>query len=147
VTTTKLTTHRSMSLTHAAFTDLAAIRRFVANACADAHASPDARDSLELAVDEACTNVIEHGYPKTAPGPVGVTFEADDRELRVHLVDRGKPFPPDDAPLADTISGWVRRFPGGLGWHLIKNVVDSVTYATESDGSNRLTLVVVRRPS
>lgn len=136
-----------MSIAHAGFADLAAVRRFVAGSCAEVDACEKARDSLELAVDEACTNVIEHGYPSNAPGPLGVTFESDDRELRVHVVDRGKPFPPEEAPTADTISGWVRRFPGGLGWHLINSVVDAVHYTSAPDGTNRLTLVVLRRTS
>jgi serine/threonine-protein kinase RsbW len=133
---------RELFIPCARYRDLAAVRRFVSVACGDAHASAAVRDALELAVDEACTNVMEHGYPGDKPGPITIVFECDGDEVRVRIVDHGKPFSPDLAPRPDTLSGWNRRHPGGLGWHLIRSVVDRLHYDIGADGTNRLTLAM-----
>jgi serine/threonine-protein kinase RsbW len=137
---------REMTVERARFTDLPGLRRFVADACGDARADAEERDALELAVDEACTNIVEHGYPLDDPGPVALAFECDANELRVSIADHGTPFDPEQAPPVDTASRWSQRVPGGLGWHLIRSVVDTLRYDTGTDGTNRLTLIKRRRP-
>jgi anti-sigma regulatory factor (Ser/Thr protein kinase) len=56
------------------------------------------------------------------------------------VVDRGRPFSPDDAAPPDLDAAWDERPVGGLGWHLVRSVVDEVRYRREGS-ENRLTLI------
>jgi serine/threonine-protein kinase RsbW len=92
-------------------------------------------------VDEACSNVVEHGYAGMAPGPIRVTFDADGDRVVVAIADRGLAFDPSDAEAPDLDSDWEHRRIGGLGWHLIRRSVDAMDYETNRESGNRLTLV------
>lgn len=124
----------------AALEHLAAIRRIVGGWCDRAGASPEDRHAVVLAVDEACTNVIEHGYLGIEGGTLRLDVHVSGDEIRVALRDSGRAFDPDDAPSPDLAAGWRERPIGGLGWHLIRGMVDEVRYRSEASG-NQLTLV------
>ena len=129
----------TMNLTAATVADLESIRRFVATACGAHGADADVTDALVLAVDEACTNVIEHGYGSAAAGPLSVAVEHVANRVHISICDHAASFsPPHDEP-ASTES-WKTRPLGGLGWPLIRSSVDDVRY-TSANGENRLTLV------
>lgn len=121
--------------------NLARARAFVARACREAGAAPSAATDLQLAVDEACNNVIEHGYDGRADGSIALVFEADAESVRVTIVDHGRAFAPESIAPADTTSDWRERPIGGLGWHLIRRSVDDVHYRPDPSRGNRLTLV------
>ncbi len=120
---------------------LAAVRAFVEEACRRAGAAASACFDLKLAVDEACTNIIEHGYAGRPAGSIALACEADGDGLRVTIVDSGRPFSPSELAPADVTSGWEERRVGGLGWHLIRHSVDEIDYGPDPAGGNRLTLV------
>ena len=127
---------------------LADIRALVEGWCRGSGAPPEDCQAVVLAVDEACTNVIEHGYAGVDGGVVGLRCEVADGEVRVTVRDTGRPFDPDDAPPPDLVSGWEDRPIGGLGWHLIRGMVDDVRYRADETG-NELTLVkrLTREPT
>lgn len=82
---------------------------------------------MDLAVDEACTNVIRYAY---APGEGEVTVECTVTPdgAKVCIIDCGNPFDPLAVEAPD-LSGSVEDRPiGGLGVHLIRSLMDSVTY-------------------
>lgn len=114
-------------------------------ACLDATASAagvgdETAFALHLAVEEACANVIKHGYPD-APGPLTVRVEVTSQAVTVVLTDRAAVFDPDRAP-APPLDGTVEDRPiGGLGWHLIRELTDEVRHESPPGGGNRLTLV------
>lgn len=120
---------------------LAAARAFVRRAAAAARAGAEAVAALQLAVDEACNNIIEHGYAGRGDGTIDLSCEADAGSLRVTIVDHGRAFSPETIAPADTTSGWRERPLGGLGWHLIRSSVDDVDYRPDPAHGNRLTLV------
>ncbi len=124
---------------------LAAVRAFVENACRRAGADAASCFDLKLAVDEACANIIEHGYAGRPGGTIAVSCETipegGDGALRITIVDFGRGFAPGAVPAADVVSGWQERPLGGLGWHLIRNSVDEVDYVPDPATGNRLTLV------
>ena len=120
---------------------LAAIRAFVEEACRRAGAAPSDAFDLKLAVDEACTNVIEHGYRGRLDGTIALECEAGADAIRVTIVDRGRPFAPGEVAEPDLEADWQSRRIGGLGWHLIRKSVDEIHYAPDASGGNRLTLV------
>ncbi len=117
------------------------IRDFIEEAGLRAGVDPSARFDLKLAVDEACANIIVHGYEPGKPGPIGVSFESDGRRVVLTITDRARPFDPKDAPVPDLDVDWRERRPGGLGWYLIRQVMDSVEYDSDPERGNRLTLV------
>jgi serine/threonine-protein kinase RsbW len=92
-------------------------------------------------VDEACNNIIEHGYAGRGDGTIQILCESDEESLRVTIVDHGRAFSPAKIAPADTTSGWRERPLGGLGWHLIRSSVDDVDYRPDPARGNRLTLV------
>ena len=127
--------------------NLKTIRDFIAEACHEAGVPADVSGDLKLAVDEACANVVEHGYAgHSGRAPIGVLFEADEEKIEVTVTDRGRSFDPSRAPQPDIGAGWRDRRIGGLGWHLIRKLVDDVRYESGENAGNRLTLVK-RRPA
>lgn len=115
-------------------------RDLAERACARAGMAADDCFGLKLAIDEVCTNIIEHGYGPDGGGEISLTIEIGDREARMTVVDRGRPFSPDQAATPELGTHWEDRPIGGLGWHLVRSVVDEIRY--ERDGSeNRLTLI------
>ena len=126
--------------------NLKVIRDFIEDACREAGVPASEAKDIKLAVDEACCNVVEHGYAGSpGTGPVGVAFEADGKTIAVTVSDRGRSFDPSQAPGPDLGAGWRDRRIGGLGWHLIRQLVDDVRYESGAAG-NRLTLIKRRPP-
>lgn len=119
---------------------LPAIMAFVDAAFADVPSEP--RFALRLAVEEACLNVMTHGYGgREDAGPIALRVDSTADGVTVTIADRAPLFRPADAPAADTESGWAEREPGGLGWHLIRSSVDEVRHEEGAGGGNVLTLV------
>ncbi len=121
--------------------NLALARVFVERVGREAGADRSAVVALQLAVDEACNNVIEHGYAGRTDGVLAIECEADAESVRVTIVDHGRAFSPESIAPADTTSDWRERPIGGLGWHLIRRSVDDVDYRPDPSRGNRLTLV------
>ena len=124
---------------------LSDFRDFVASACRDAGLEESVEFDLSLAVDEACTNIITHGATDGRTDSITLTFEWEDPEAVVTIHDRSASFSPDAAPKPDLEAGWRERQVGGLGWHLIRGVVDEIDYRSDPENGNTLTLV--KRPS
>ncbi len=102
---------------------------------------------LALAVDEALCNVMRHGYERRMDGPIWVRIEheeqADGRlELRLTIEDEAKQVDPCTIRSRDLCD--VR--PGGLGVHIIKEVMDEAKYERREKAGMRLTLIK-RQPS
>lgn len=123
-----------------AISDLHALMTWVARACGDAGIDGEAAFAVRLAVEEAFTNVMEHGYGGRG-GPVSIAFEADARQVQVVMLDEADAFDPAGAPPADTESALEDRLPGGLGWHLVHQVMDEVRHQPLSGRGNVLTLI------
>ena len=128
------------SLSRACLADLAALRAFVAAACAEVGAPAAVGEALVLAADEVCTNIVLHGYGAGEPGPITIEVERADDGARVTITDEGRAFDPADAPVPDLAAPWAEREAGGLGWHLVRQVVDELRYERRP-GANLVTLV------
>lgn len=101
-------------------------------------------DAMVLAVDEVCANLVEHATDGIAPGPTRVSVRRTGEDAIIVVEDRGHPFDPADAPAPDLTSDWIDRPIGGLGWFLVKQMVDEVHYDSASSPQgmlNRLTLI------
>ena len=95
--------------------------------------------SLNLALEEAVTNVILYAYPKGIYGPVELDALREGNSLKFVLSDSGKPFDPTARPDADINASLEDRQIGGLGIHLVRSIMDAVSYEYR-DGRNILTM-------
>jgi serine/threonine-protein kinase RsbW len=94
--------------------------------------------ACELAVGEACENIIKHGYEQENAGPIRVKIEASPGEIVVELSDDGPPF---DAAKEPEPGYWAPDDPpvGGLGLRIIHSVMDEIQYRRLAQ-ENRLRL-------
>ena len=111
------------------------IRDFVTESAAALGASPASFDDLRIAVDEAVTNILTHGY--NGPGHIELVIGAEGTDIIVLLRDRAPSFDPRLAPQADLRPPGERDNPGGLGVHLMKSLMDEITHRS-LDGGNEL---------
>lgn len=97
--------------------------------------------NLNLALEEAVTNVINYAFPITEEHSFTVTAEGEAGNcLTLQITDDGVAFDPlSEAPEVDTTLGIDERPIGGLGIFLVKQIMDEVTYQ-RSDGKNILTM-------
>jgi serine/threonine-protein kinase RsbW len=92
--------------------------------------------ALRLAVEEACTNIVDHGYPSGLPGPLTLEFcFPEPGWAEAHIFDQATPFHPDDATEPDLAAALEDRPIGGLGWFFIKQVMTEVTYRSDAQGN------------
>ena len=112
---------------------------FVETACDEAAINPELRFELTLAVEEAASNVIEHGY-KGSGGKLQVLFRVENGDVIVELRDQAKPFKPGKVGRPDETIPLEERPLGGLGLHLMHELMDEVRYETLPDG-NLLTMI------
>jgi anti-sigma regulatory factor (Ser/Thr protein kinase) len=103
--------------------------------------------AVQLAIEEVCTNVVDHGYREARIGAFAIDLHRshDDRGLdclTITVVDDGCAFAPDNAPAPDLNATVNDRPIGGLGWLFVRSLMHSVQYQRDAaSGTNRLTLV------
>lgn len=85
-----------------------------------------------LALDEILTNVISYGYEDAAEHEILVRLEAVGGMLTVVVEDDGRPFNPLAAAPVDTEAAIEDRAVGGLGIHLVREVMDDLAYRREA---------------
>ncbi len=118
--------------------NLALIREFVTSVGAQAGLDESGVAQLELAVDEACANVIEHAYGHDTTKEVMVRAIFDDESLRISVIDEGRGFDPNKVR-QETVEQLVHeRKSGGLGIRLIKTLMDEVSYEIVPGQKNEL---------
>lgn len=109
---------------------LAEVRTVVREASRQAGCGEECGEALVLAVNEACMNIIQHGYCRAENQSFRLLVIADDGMLHMRLLDNGRP-----ATLADLRP---REFddlrPGGLGVRFMREVTDNVEYLPPPDG-------------
>jgi serine/threonine-protein kinase RsbW len=92
---------------------------------------------LTLALEEILTNIIAHGYTDHRDHAILVRLSAHPGEVRAEVEDNGQPFNPLAAPAPDTAQSLESRPIGGLGIHLVRNLMDGLEYQRQ-EGKNRL---------
>jgi anti-sigma regulatory factor (Ser/Thr protein kinase) len=119
---------------------LVEIRRFIRSQAAAAEAPVECLDDLVQAIDEAATNVIQHGY-RGSPGWLEVGTALEDGRFIVTLEDAAPTFDPTTVPEPDLELQPMARKPGGMGVHLIRQSTDGLSYRPRPGGGNILTMV------
>lgn len=95
--------------------------------------------SLNLALEEAVVNVMNYAYPEGTHGDVNIEAHSNGVMLTFVISDSGTPFDPTIAREVDTDLAAEDRPIGGLGIHLVRQIMDSMNYE-RIDGKNILTL-------
>lgn len=120
--------------------ELASVRKRVEDHASTMGFAEKGTAEIMLAVDEALANVIRHGYGGPCDKPIDIQIEAcreaGQDAIRITIRDFGKQVDPSEIagrPLEE-----VR--PGGLGVHIIRSVMDEVTYSPAEGGG--MTLVM-----
>ena len=102
-------------------------------------ASTKTRRQLNLVFDELLNNTISYGYEDTETHTIELTVSVADGRLYATISDDGKPFNPFENAEPDTDLSVEDRPIGGLGVHLVRNVMDQVSY--ERRGANNVVLL------
>lgn len=126
------------------FASLDAIRRFAAQAAREAGLNDDEIYAVQLAVDEACSNIIEHGYGGEERGEIECQCTIEPDRFIVTIQDQGARFDPTQATEPDVHCELEKRPIGGLGLYLIRRLMDDVEFETSERG-NTLRLIKRRR--
>jgi serine/threonine-protein kinase RsbW len=124
----------------AKFKNLDSIREFVGNAAKDAGFNDSDIYAVQLAADEACSNIIEHAYGNDESGVLECSHSFDGEYLILTFKDNGCYFDPSVISEPDLTSNLKNRQIGGLGVFLIKSLMDEVHYESLGDTGNVLTL-------
>ncbi|MCB8942136.1 MAG: ATP-binding protein [Ardenticatenaceae bacterium] len=102
---------------------------------------------VELACDEACTNIIEHAYEENPQGQIRISYETDKGNFIVTFHDNGRSFNINSVPtpstLLDTPPDNLHESLkiGGLGIHFMRQLMDEVLFQSDPQQGNTLTLI------
>jgi sigma-B regulation protein RsbU (phosphoserine phosphatase) len=122
-----------------ALTELAALRRFVRVFC-QGIPPPTVDDEtisqLELAVNEAASNIMRHAYEGRTDQTIRIVAEAFADRICLYLIHNGKAF--DSERVAPPAFDGSRD--GGFGLYMIAQSVDSVRYFGREQGENGVCL-------
>jgi len=125
--------------------ELARVRRCVVRWATEAGLTERAAHALQLAVDEAVANAIEHGYKGRPDGRVIVEATLGPDTLTVAVRHRGQAYDPlrqGATPLDQTIA---ERRLHGYGLHLMRRLVDELAFGTARSGASEVRLTLHRR--
>ncbi len=132
------------------YEEIQKICQFVAEGAAESGLDETAVFHIELACDEACTNIIEHAYGGEDKGEINISWQLKDSTFTITLHDNGRSFnpeavpqpalpptPPDSASSPDIDNVKV----GGLGIHFMRQLMDDVQFDFDEKEGNTLVLV------
>ena len=132
--------YRSQISLSAELNSLPLFRRLVEDACLQqADIDDQTCYDLKLAVDEACTNIIEYGYACMDPGSIILEIEIGPQAARIKITDFGCPFEPVEIEAADADISTENGMEN-LGLFFIHQSCDLLDYQT-SEAGNTLVLV------
>ena len=134
--------HQDLIITNDLAT-LAEVRTLVAGSVAKGGFPAHYLNRLQIAVDEAVTNIIEHGYEDRprGSGSIQISATVNPDEFRIVIVDQGSSFDPNSMSDIDIERHVKGGHDGGLGVFLMRKIMDVVDYRYETGKRNRLLLV------
>jgi len=115
----------------AKFEYLDEIREFVAEIAKMGGFSEKEVYSLQLAADEAASNIIEHAYEGISDASLDVSCELKKDTIIIIMQDQGKPFDPSKVKQPNLKADLSDRQIGGLGVYLMRKLMDEVRYETK----------------
>lgn len=127
---------------------LSTVRDFISRMIERSALPPEDENKVILAVDEAVTNIIEHGYENVSNGSIEIEVELDPAAFRVIVRDSGKRFNPEHISEPDISEHVKMGKKKGLGIFLMRQIMDEVRYVFREGLKNEvmLTKYIKRRP-
>ena len=126
----------------AKFEFLDEIRDLVAGVARDGGFSEKAIYSLQLAADEAASNIIEHAYEGVSDASFLLTCDMRGDEIVITMRDTGRSFNLNSVREPNLQADLSERQIGGLGVYLMRKLMDSVNYESSKSGN---VLVMTKR--
>lgn len=123
------------------FDNLDEIREIVAEAARRVGFSDKEIYAIQLAADEASSNIIEHAYAGVTGGKLEIDLSTSDNKLKIIMRDHGKPFDPSSVPEPNVKADLSERKIGGLGMYLMRQLMDEVSYDSSPETGNILTMI------
>ncbi len=108
--------------------NLELIREFVSRVARKVGFKDDAISKIELAVDEACANVIEHAYQKNDKKNIDVAIQIDYQKFTIIITDHGRGFDPKKIKTPDMKEYLAQMRVGGLGIYLMRTLMDEIDF-------------------
>lgn len=112
---------------------------FIDMVCEEVGFDPSVAIQMNLAIEEAVVNVMTYAYPTGTTGNINIEAQTNDERLKFTIIDSGIPFDPTAKAEVDTTLSAEERPIGGLGIHLVRQLMDSINYE-RTEGKNVLTL-------
>ena len=125
----------------ASFDTLDEIREFVGEVARQGGFSDKEIYSIQLAADEASSNIIEHAYAGVGNGKIEIDCSISETELKIVMRDHGRSFDPSTVPEPNVKADLSERKIGGLGMYLMRKLMDEVSYKSSADAGNVLTMI------
>jgi serine/threonine-protein kinase RsbW len=119
------------------FAELNRIRKFVVDQAVDFGFSEEESLKISLAVDEACTNLIEHSYKHDKNKQFFIQIDTGMNNFTVSILDDGKPFNPTYVK-PPNMNEYLKKYKrGGLGIHIMRKVMDEISYFPSGDTNKK----------
>lgn len=125
----------------AQFEYLDPIRGFVGEIARQAGMDSKEIYNVQLAVDEACSNIIEYAYEGIPDGQIEINVLAARDTLTITLTDQGKPFESSAISEPNVEAALEDRPIGGLGLFFMRKLMDEVRFERSPEKGNLLTMV------
>src|SRR3990172_1280566 len=123
------------------FDNLDEIRELVGDAARQVGFSDKEVYAIQLAADEASSNIIEHAYAGVTGGKIEIDLSISDKELKITMRDHGRSFDPSSVPEPNVKADLSERKIGGLGMYLMRKLMDEVSYESSYETGNLLTMI------
>lgn len=120
---------------------LITISEFIAQAARQSKLDERTTFHIQMAVDEACTNVIQHAYRGIEEGEITLTCRCTDDMFTVIIQDHGRPFDPTEVPSPDLSADLEDRREGGLGLYFMHRLMDEVRFDFNNKAGNTVTMI------
>ncbi len=134
--------HQDLTITND-MTCLPQVREFVRSGVEQGDFPREFLNRLQIAVDEAISNIIEHGYSGVAGGSATIALHltVDAETFRIEIEDDGSVFDPKNLPEVDIRKHAGSGRAGGLGVFLMRRVMDQIEYHYQHGKRNKLILI------
>ncbi len=116
------------------------MRAFVMESTMEFGGNSEAASELKIAVNEALTNIILHGY-QGKPGHIEILVKREMNDIRLTLLDYATAFDPTSVEPPDISIPLEQRPIGGMGIQMMRSFTDELIYRLTDDGMNELILI------
>ncbi|MFT5137134.1 MAG: PAS domain S-box-containing protein [Arenicella sp.] len=124
------------------FEDMELVEEQFSNFAQENELSNISRQRTSVVLDEMLNNIISYGYPGEKEKDIEIRFELSGNRLVLTIKDSGTPFNPFEQGTPDISASIDEREPGGLGIHMVRNMMDEYAYQRQIN-KNVVTFVML----